>query len=135
MKNTDIINKIYSGKLLEAYALMQEFENNYDDFTGLIFEYAFRDTNIMIYEFLIYVYNRDKSIDVLKTIVEILYQTYCCYEGGYSLSLYYHRKVLEIEPEKIENWIHLLSYNDIPERLLSDDEVKLCLRKIGDNKI
>jgi hypothetical protein len=126
----NIENEILNGNFEKALQLKESQFKSLEEFKSFIYGFAFKTTNIMIYEFLIYIYKQDKSLIMLKFIVDVLYNVYCCYEGGYNLSLYYQRKVIGIEPDNINNWQQMLSYRTLPEKIISFEEAQYWAKKI-----
>jgi hypothetical protein len=130
MDNKQLENEILNGNFEKALELKESQFKSFEEFETFIYVFASKTTNIMIYEFLIFIYKQQKSLIMLKFIVDVLYDVYCCFEGGYNLSLYYHRKVLEIEPNNPKNWHLMLSYRIPPEKIITFEEAQYWARKI-----
>lgn len=92
---------------------------------------SFEQDDITTYGFAIYMIEKDKGNKVfwLEMAIFLMEGPFCWIEGGYYVALHHMRQLLE-EEYSVENLTHLLSFNEIPGKLVSDQEAIKIAKEI-----
>lgn len=105
-------------KVIEIYKAIgkEKLEN-------ILLEIAFEDEDISTYSFVMYMTEKDKENRKfwLRIAMELMDLPFCWIEGGYSVALHHAKQLLK-EEYSVENLICLISFNEIPEKLISDED-------------
>jgi hypothetical protein len=136
MKNK--IKKLISdGKFLEAKQLINTID--YINLRNMLLSIGYDEENICSYAFVCFLLIDNETIQYHCLASEILNSAFPNLVGGYASSMYHIRRALELSPENVELKENLLFFNEIPQKLLSDDEArelsKEILRTKPDSKV
>lgn len=107
-----------------------------DEQKELIFKIGIKTESLSVYTYIWHRIITEKDnqeiIDWHETALSVLIHCINFLEGAYSSALYHARKIAELEPDNIENFVQLLFFYDIPEKLLDEKEAKKIAEKIID---
>lgn len=116
----DIKEMIVLGNFKRAY---KEILNiTVDELKTILYEIGYDEENITAYAFMEFLITEEETAEYHCLAAELLNIAFFWIEGAYSASLYHLRRAEMIEPNNIEIKKSFLLYNDIPEKLLSDNE-------------
>lgn len=121
---------ILRGEFLEARATMDCITK--EELEIAIFEIGCDEESICAYSFICFLLLEKESVEYHCLASKLLNIAFPHIYGGYQTSLYHIRKAIELEPHNKELKKELLFFNDLPEKLVSDEEAReirneLCL--------
>ena len=122
-----LLEKINNGNYRPA---MDIFVNNFYDINDEYEIEIFDNNNLHTFEFMEYVGN-NTNIEKIVSFVSIIFSTALChYDNGYIRAYEYAKKLVELNPNNIENWEWILFFYEIPEKLIDKIELKNTIKKI-----
>ncbi|HHW37560.1 MAG TPA: hypothetical protein GXX18_10040 [Bacillales bacterium] len=125
---TKLESLITSLKFNEAKALVDRLSIN--EFEQCILELCFKSESILFYSF-IFDMIKEKESALLHYIASIvLSQPLCHIEGAYQAAFFHAKRAVELEDDDVELKEYLLFFNDIPDKLLNDQESKILAEKV-----
>lgn len=128
----DLEKSVINGKFYEVDEKLKKMSK--DEQKELIFKIGIKTESLLVYTYIWHRIITEKDykeiIDWHETALSVLIHCINFLEGAYSSALYHARKITELEPDNIENFVQLLFFYDIPERLLDEKEAKKIAEKI-----
>ena len=125
---TRLENLIISLKFTEAKALVDGMTK--DEFECSILELCYKSENILCYSFVLDLL-KSKETAFLHYIASIILSHPLCHlEGAYQAAYYHAKKAVEFDEDDVELKEYLLFFNDIPDKLLSNQEAKTLAEQI-----
>ncbi|MEB2280721.1 hypothetical protein LAV73_12005 [Lysinibacillus xylanilyticus] len=119
---------IISLNFTEAKALVDSL--NKVELENYMLELCYESENIIYYSF-VFDMLKSKETSFLHYIASIiLSQPLSHLEGAYQAAFYHAKKAVELDEEDIELKEYLLFFNDIPDKLLSNQEAKTIAEEI-----
>lgn len=119
---------IISLNFTEAKALVDSL--NKVDLENYMLELCYESENIIYYSF-VFDMLKSKETSFIHYIASIiLSQPLCHIEGAYQAAFYHAKKAVELDEDDIELKEYLLFFNDIPDKLLSNQEAKTLAEEI-----
>lgn len=121
---TDILNAKYEQ-------VAKKFKNMSDeDIHNIIyFNIADRTESLSVYGFTQYMFKKTGNTVWLSLSVSIMAYILCCMEGAYAVGIFHARELVSLE-KNIDNFILLLSFYGLPERLMKEEEVESIAKEI-----
>ncbi|MBN2478664.1 MAG: hypothetical protein JXA94_00385 [Parachlamydiales bacterium] len=120
--NNKIKNLIINGKFSEANKLLSGI--SYEKLRNLLFIIGYENQNISSYAFIYFLLLKNETVRFHLLASELLNFAFPHIAGGYAVSLSHVRQAIELEPHNIGIQANLLFFNEIPDKLISDDEAK-----------
>jgi hypothetical protein len=125
---TRLENLIISLKFTEAKALVDGMTK--DEFECSILELCYKSENILCYSFVLDLL-KSKETAFLHYIASIILSHPLCHlQGAYQAAYYHAKKAVEFDEDDVELKEYLLFFNDIPDKLLSNQEAKTLAEQI-----
>lgn len=125
---TRLENLIISLKFTEAKALVDGMTK--DEFECSILELCYKSENILYYSFVLDLL-KSKETAFLHYIASIILSHPLCHlEGAYQAAYYHAKMAVEFDEVDVELKEYLLFFNDIPDKLLSNQEAKTLAEQI-----
>ncbi|MEX3745735.1 MULTISPECIES: hypothetical protein [Lysinibacillus] len=125
---TRLENLIISLKFTEAKAQVDGMTK--DEFECSILELCYKSENILYYSFVLDLL-KSKETAFLHYIASIILSHPLCHlEGAYQAAYYHAKKAVEFDEDDVELKEYLLFFNDIPDKLLSNQEAKTLAEQI-----
>lgn len=119
---------IISLNFTEAKALVDSL--NKVELENYMLELCYESENILYYSF-VFDMLKSKETSFIHYIASIiLSQPLCHIEGAYQAAFYHAKKAVELDEDDIELKEYLLFFNDIPDKLLSNQEAKTLAEEI-----
>lgn len=119
---------IISLNFTEAKALVDSL--NKVEIENYMLELCYESENILYYSF-VFDMLKNKETSFIHYIASIiLSQPLCHIEGAYQAAFYHAKKAVELDGGDIELKEYLLFFNDIPDKLLSNQEAKILSEEI-----
>ncbi|MFU8646663.1 hypothetical protein ACNA06_04960 [Lysinibacillus sp. RSDA_15] len=119
---------IISLNFTEAKALVDSL--NKVEIENYMLELCYESENILYYSF-VFDMLKDKETSFIHYIASIiLSQPLCHIEGAYQAAFNHAKKAVELDEGDIELKEYLLFFNDIPDKLLSNQEAKILSEEI-----
>lgn len=119
---------IISLNFTEAKALVDSL--NKVELENYMLELCYESENILYYSF-VFDMLKSKETSFIHYIASIiLSQPLCHIEGAYQAAFYHAKKAVELDEGDIELKEYLLFFNDIPDKLLSNQEAKILAEEI-----
>jgi hypothetical protein len=121
---TDILNAKYEQ-------VAKKFKNMSDeDIHDIIyFNIADRTESLSVYGFTQYMFKKTDNTVWLSLSVSIMAYILCCMEGAYAVGIFHARELVSLE-KNIDNLILLLSFYELPERLIKEEEAESIAKEI-----
>lgn len=121
---TDILNAKYEQ-------VAKKFKNMSDeDIHNIIyFNIADRTESLSVYGFTQYMFKKTGNTVWLSLSVSIMAYILCCMEGAYAVGIFHARELVSLE-KNIDNLILLLSFYELPERLMKEEEAESIAKEI-----
>lgn len=120
IKNRDFKSARKEVKLNSFLVLKNELEKE-----------AFINPDIQIYNFIVSLINENPDNKEYNEFAsELMATALNHFENGYKIAFKHAKEVVRIDPNSLENWEWLLFFYNIPEKLLSKEELKEVLIKI-----
>lgn len=111
---------ILSGEFLEARPFLKDLSE--EDLKDLLFIMGCDEGSMASYAFVCFLIQENETIERHLFASYLLNIAFCHIKGAYESSFYHIRRALELRPNDIELKESLLFFNDIPERVLSDEK-------------
>ena len=123
---------VIKGEFYEVDKKLKEMSK--EEQKQLIFKIGIKTESLSVYTYILHRIMMEKDykeiINWHETALSVLVHCINFLEGAYSSALYHSRKIAELEPDNIENFVQLLFFYDIPEKLLDEKEAKKIAEKI-----
>ena len=121
---TDILNAKYEQ-------VAKKFKNMSDeDIHDIIyFNIADKTESLSVYGFTQYMFKKTGNTVWLSLSVSIMAYILCCMEGAYAVGIFHARELVSLE-KNIDNLILLLSFYELPERLMKEEEAESIAKEI-----
>lgn len=129
MMENELKRLILKGEFLKAKSIMDSVTS--EDFESLIFEIGCDDESICAYSFICFLILKNESVKYHCMASELLNIAFSHIPGGYQTSLYHIRRAIELSPQDKKLKETLLFFNDIPEKLVSDEEASRIQAEIS----
>ena len=95
----------------------------------IYFNIADRTESLSVYGFTQYMFKKTSNTVWLSLSVSIMAYILCCMEGAYAVGIFHARELVSLE-KNIDNLILLLSFYEIPERLMKEEEAESIAKEI-----
>ena len=95
---------------------------NVAELSGILDELAWEKEDVSVYLFLEYLLLKNECADYHRIAADLLQGVLCFLGGAYWVAYRHTRRALELEPENDRNKESLLSFYDIPDKILSMEE-------------
>ena len=121
---TDILNAKYEQ-------VAKKFKNMSDEeiHNIIYFNIADRTESLSVYGFTEYMFKKTGNTVWLSLSVSIMAYILCCMEGAYAVGIFHARELVSLE-KNIDNLILLLSFYELPERLMKEEEAESIAKEI-----
>lgn len=122
METTQIKEYIIAGKFIEARKIAKK-----SDLTTLgseLLNLAYDTENVAFYFFLLDWLFDEESAELQQITSTLLSSGLAWLAGSYKLSMNHLKRAIQLDPDKVEYKLSMLSFYEIPERLLSLAEAK-----------
>lgn len=120
MLKTEFINYLHSGLYDKAKELVSAV--TFDAFYDFMLQMSFKDGSLMPYGFIIFMITEKESAQLHHTASVIMSTALSHYTNAFSIGLFHARKAAALEPKVISHQEWLLSFYDIPDKIMSDTE-------------
>ena len=109
----------------------KKFKNMSDeDIHDIIyFNIADKTESLSVYGFTQYMFKKTGNTVWLSLSVSIMAYILCCMEGAYAVGIFHARELVSLE-KNIDNLILLLSFYELPERLMKEEEAESIAKEI-----
>lgn len=141
MNDKKILYQLLSeGKIDDAGILIKNIDGELlnEEVQDILLEVAFNKQSIVPYTVVLKLLFEDESANLHAFASTLLSNPLCWIEGAYYAGFYHQKKAIELEPQNIAFKEYLLSYNSLPDKILSDEEAleirKQILKVDPDNK-
>ena len=141
MKSNEILFQLLAdGKIDEAGELIKKLDGKLvnEKIQDVLLKIAFEKQSIIPYIVVLKLLIENESACLHAFASTLLSNALCWIEGAYAAGLYHQKRAVELEPQNISFKEYLLSYNSLPEELLSDEDAleirKQILKEEPDNK-
>ena len=131
MNDKKILYQLLSeGKINEAGILIKNIDGELlnEEVQDILLEVSFNNQSIVPYTVVLKLLFEAESANLHSFASTLLSNPLCWIEGAYYAGLYHQKKAIELEPQNIAFKEYLLSYNSLPDEVLSDEEA-LEIRK------
>lgn len=131
---------LLDGNIDEAGALIKNIDGKLlnEKVQDILLEISFSKQSIVPYAVILKLLIEDESPDLHAFASTLLSNPLCWIEGAYYAGFYHQKKAIELDPQNIAFKEYLLSYNSLPDEVLSDEdalEIRKQILKIDpDNK-
>ena len=124
----EIERNILNAKYEQA---AKKFKNmNNEEIHDIIwFNIADRLESLSVYGFTQYMFKKTENTIWLSLSVVIMSFTLCWMEGDYAVGIFHARELVSLE-KNIDNFILLLSFYGLPERLMKEEEAESIAKEI-----
>ncbi|MEN2777190.1 hypothetical protein [Acetivibrio clariflavus] len=116
---------ILKGEFLKAKSIMECITK--EQLEKALFEIGCDEGSICAYSFICFLLLENESVEYHCMASELLSIAFPHIYGGYQSALYHIRRAIELDPNDKELKRELLLFNDIPEKLVSDEEARQIL--------
>lgn len=123
---------ILSGAFLEAKKIVGAID--YMALRNILLDIGYNDESICAYTFICVLIFEKETVRYHCLASEVLNNAFPHLVGGYESSMYHIRRSIELSPDDIELKENLLFFNEIPQKLLSDEEAKKISEEILQKK-
>lgn len=120
---------ILKGEFLKAISIMDSVTSK--EFESLIFEIGCDDESICAYSYICFLILQNECVEYHCMASELLNIAFPHMPGAYQTSLYHIRRAIELKPNDKKLKETLLFFNDIPEKLVSDEEASRIQHEIS----
>lgn len=117
---------ILKNNFSEVYNLILKDYNLLDKIELLTYE----TPNKNIFDFICYLGDNSKEEKILSFASMILATSLCHIDNAYQKAYFYAQKAVSIEPNNLQNLEWLLFFYDIPDKIMSEDELKFVIEQI-----
>lgn len=131
---------LLDGNIDEAGALIKNIDGKLlnEEVQDILLEISFSKQSIVPYAVILKLLIEDESPDLHAFASTLLSNPLCWIEGAYYAGFYHQKKAIELDPQNIAFKEYLLSYNSLPDEVLSDEDAleirKQILKTDPDNK-
>lgn len=119
---------ISKGEFIKAKSIISNVKQ--DEIETILFEIGCDEENICAYSFICFLMMKDENVEYHCMASSLLNIAFPYLVGAYETSLHHIRRAIELDPKNMELKRTLLFFNDIPEKLVSDEEVSIILDEI-----
>lgn len=121
---------LLDGKIDEAGILIKNIDRELlnEEIQDILLEISFSKQSIVPYTVIFKLLLEDESANLHAFASTLLSNPLCWIEGAYYSGFYHQKKAVELQPQNVAFKEYLLSYNSIPDAILSDEEA-LEIRK------
>lgn len=141
MNDREILYYLLSeGKIDDAGMLIKNIDGELlnEEIQDVLLEISFKKQSIVSYTVVLKLLFEDERANLHAFASTLLSNPLCWIEGAYYAGFYHQKKAVELEPQNIAFKEYLLSYNSLPDEILSDQEAlkirKQILEMDPDNK-
>ncbi len=117
---------ILYGNFLEAKILLDSI--NFETLRDILFTIGYDNQSICSYGFICFLLMENETVQYHFLASELLNFAFPHLVGGYATSLYHIRRTIELEPHNFELQANLLFFNEIPDKLINDEEAEKIAR-------
>ena len=131
---------ISDGKIDDAGELIKNTDKGLlnEEIQDILLDISFSNQSIVPYAVVLKLLVEDESANLHAFASTLLSNPLCWIEGAYYAGFYHQKRAIELDPQNIAFKEYLLSYNSLPNAILSDEEAieirKQILEKDPDNK-
>lgn len=131
---------LLDGKIEEAGELIKSIDKELlnEEIQDVLLKVSFDNQSIAPYIVVIKLLLEYENANLHAFASTLFSNPLCWIEGAYYAGFYHQKKAVELEPQRIAFKEYLLSYNSLPEAILSDEEAlkirKQILKIDPDNK-
>jgi hypothetical protein len=100
----------------------------------MLLDIGYNEESICSYAFICFLLLEKETVQYHCLASEILNNAFPHLVGGYESSMYHIRRAIELSPDDVELKENLLFFNEIPQKLLSNEEVKKISKEILQKK-
>lgn len=118
---------IITGNFFEAKKQLTNIKQEH--LRDILLTIGYDDNNICAYSFICFLILEHETTEYHSLASEILIHSFPQI-GGYAAALFHVRRSLQLDPDNIEILEMLLFFNDIPEKLVMDEEAKIVAAKV-----
>ncbi len=141
-KDKEILFQLLSdGKVDEAGELIKNIDKKLlnKEIRSILLRVSFSKQSIVPYAVVLKLLFEHESANLHEFASILLSNPLCWIEGAYYAGFYHQKKAVELEPQNIGFKEYLISYNSLPDKILSDEETleisKQILKADPNNKI
>ena len=125
----DLEKLILAANFEEARKIVSK--EDFNSFSDEMLSIAYQNESIANYSFLNYLLIREETNNLHDLAFSLLVNPLCHLEGAYNSALYHARRSVELtEGQNVGSLENLLFLNNVPEELVSDQEVIEICRKL-----
>lgn len=99
-----------------------------EEIQDILLEVSFKTQSIVPYVVVLKLLIENESASLHAFASTLLSNPLCWMEGAYYAGFYHQKKAIELEQQNIKFKEYLLTYNSLPDRILSDEDA-LQIRK------
>lgn len=127
-----IKNLIMAGKFQDAKNELSTI--NEKTLEGILLNIGYDESNICAYAFVCFLLQRDETVNYHTLASTLMENAFCHLEGAYQVAFYHTCRAIDLCPDDIDLHETLLFFNDIPEKVITDEEAKEIAQKILQKK-
>jgi hypothetical protein len=118
------------------YAFAQVYFNqlSFPEAMEMVERLAFDTKDIALYTFVVSMLLKDEAARLHYLASVLLVMPFCFLDGAYRAGLYHARKCLELEPHNDDYKELLLTFYDLPDRLITNEEALRVAYEIVKNR-
>jgi hypothetical protein len=128
----DVVKKIKDlilrGRFLKAKKEVAFLSN--DELENVLDKIAFDERSISAYTFLAFLIKEHETLKYHALARVLLNIAFCHIEGAYQTALSHAYRSLELTPDDIDLQELLLFFNNIPEKVITDEEAQVIARDV-----
>ncbi len=126
----ELLKFLLNGEIEKSVALIKSMnvEIMHEKIQNILLKVAFEKESIIPYVVVVKLLLEKEMSDLHAFASTLLSNPLCWIEGAYQAGFYHQKRAVQMEPYNIAYKEYLLSYNALPDEILSDEEA-LKIRK------
>ena len=127
---------LLENKIDEAGMLIKNIDRELlnKEIQDVLLEVSFSKQSMVPYAVILKLLFEEESANLHAFASILLSNPLCWIEGAYYAGFYHQKRAIELEPQNIAFKEYLLSYNLLPDKILSDEEaLKICKQILKDD--
>lgn len=126
----ELLNFVLNGEIEKSVALIKSMNVGimHEKIQNILLKVAFEKESIIPYVIVVKLLLEKERSDLHAFASTLLSNPLCWIEGAYQAGFYHQKRAVQMEPYNITYKEYLLSYNALPDEILSDEEA-LKIRK------